>query len=142
MSKPKRKFKAWAEHLCGSCATGPPAVMPCSTQKSMARSLLGSREPSRMVLERQNAPPVPQRNGKSNSAAELAAVRKHLEHRAEANLVISQWRYELRTRLARARLKDQKLIGLHDEEHAALVAEVHDFKRLCRILGWLGRWQS
>ena len=71
-------------------------------------------------------------------AAELAAVRKHLEHRAEANLVISQWRDELRTRLARARLK-YELIGLEDEEHAALVAEVHDFKRLCRILGWLGR---
>lgn len=67
--------------------------------------------------------------------AELAAVRKHLERRAEANQIISSWRDELRAKLARARLKHE-LIGLHSEEHDCLVAEVGDFKRLCRALGW------
>jgi hypothetical protein len=71
-------------------------------------------------------------------AAELAAVRKHLEQRAEANQIISSWRDELRAKLARARLKHE-LIGLHSEEHDCLVAEVGDFKRLCRALGWRGR---
>ena len=69
---------------------------------------------------------------------ELAAARQHLEMRAEANEVIAAWRDELRVRIARSRLKAE-LIGIDDNEHDALVAEVGEFKRLCTALGWTGR---
>jgi hypothetical protein len=69
---------------------------------------------------------------------ELAAARQHLEMRAEANEVIAAWRDELRVRMARSRLKAE-LIGIDDEEHDALVAEVGEFKRLCAALRWTGR---
>ena len=66
---------------------------------------------------------------------ELAAARQHLEHRAEANIIIAEYRDELRRRIQRANLKAE-LIGITAEEHDAIVAEVDEFKRLCRALGW------
>ena len=66
---------------------------------------------------------------------ELAAARQHLERRGEANIVIGEWRDELRRRIARTNLKAE-LIGITAEEHDAIVAEVDKFKRLCRALGW------
>jgi hypothetical protein len=66
---------------------------------------------------------------------ELAAVRKHLEYRGEANIVIAEWRDELRKRIRRNRLR-QELIGLPDEEHDAIVAEVGEYRRLCAAIGW------
>jgi len=71
-------------------------------------------------------------------AAELAALRQHLERRTEANTVIAEWHDELRVRIARARLKFE-LIGLDTDKHEALVSEVADFKRVCRAIGWTGR---
>ena len=66
---------------------------------------------------------------------ELAAARRHLELRAEANEVIAAWRDELAVRIARIRLKAE-LIGIDDDEHDALVAEVAEYKRLCRAIDW------
>jgi hypothetical protein len=66
---------------------------------------------------------------------DLAAARQHLEYRGEANIVIAEWRDELRTRIRRNRLR-QELIGLPDEEHDALVHEVAEYKRLCAAIGW------
>ena len=68
-------------------------------------------------------------------ADELAAARRHLEHRAEANEIIAQWRDELRARIARGRLKFE-LIGFNAAEHDALVDEVNEYKRLCAAVGW------
>jgi hypothetical protein len=68
-------------------------------------------------------------------ADELAAARRHLERRAEANNIVADWRDELRRRLARTNLKAE-LIGIPADEHDALVNEVAEFKRLCAALGW------
>jgi hypothetical protein len=67
--------------------------------------------------------------------AELAAARRHLEYRGEANRVIAQWRDELRRRIQRADL-EAELIGLDEVEHQALRDEVRRYKRLCAALGW------
>lgn len=67
--------------------------------------------------------------------AELAAARRHLEYRGEANIVIAEWRDELLKRIRRNRLR-QELIGLPDEEHDAIVAEVGEYKRLCAAISW------
>ena len=66
---------------------------------------------------------------------ELAAARRHLERRAQANHVMILWRDELRARLARADLCIE-LIGLPDGEHDALRDDVAAFTRCCRALGW------
>ncbi len=71
----------------------------------------------------------------------LEAARQRLDRRTAALGIITAWRNELRVRLARAELQ-LELTGLPDEEQDALVAEVAEFKRLCRILGWFGRRQS
>lgn len=76
-------------------------------------------------------------------AEDLASVCRHLEYRGEANIFIAEWRDELRRRIRRLNLKAE-LIGITVEEHDAIVAEVAEFKRLCRALGWApsGRWRS
>jgi hypothetical protein len=66
---------------------------------------------------------------------ELARAREHLERRAEANIVISEWRDELRRRIQRADL-EAELIGLDEVEHQALHDEVQRYKRLCRAIDW------
>jgi hypothetical protein len=104
-----------------------PAIAGGEPRKSDRRG--GSIFPS-------NTQATPKEQG--HLAAELKAARQHLERRAEANAIIAQWRDELRHRLARARLKFE-LIGIPSEEHDAIVAEVSQFKRLCRALGWTGR---
>ena len=67
--------------------------------------------------------------------AELAAARQHLEIRGAANLVISQWRDELRRRVQRLELTAE-LIGVDADEEAALRADVERYKRACRALRW------
>jgi hypothetical protein len=68
-------------------------------------------------------------------ADELASVRRHLEHRAATNAIISEWRDELQTRIRRNQLR-YELIGLSADEHDQLVNEVGEFKHLCRVLSW------
>jgi hypothetical protein len=77
----------------------------------------------------------------TEAQAELAAATKQLEHHADAMAVIEIWRHELHTKLARARLRFE-LIGMSDEEHDELRAEVGRFKELCQLLRWLGRWST
>src|SRR6478672_3980719 len=81
-----------------------------------------------------SSPPAPASSPKQ-LVAELARARHHLERRAEANLIISEWRDELRRRIQRADL-EAEFIGLDADEHQALHDEVQRYKRVCRALGW------
>jgi hypothetical protein len=73
--------------------------------------------------------------------AELDSARQHLDQRVEAMAVISAWRTELRAKIARARLCFE-LVGITDEEHAALRDEVEKFRRTCTLLRWLGKTRT
>jgi hypothetical protein len=68
-----------------------------------------------------------------SAQAELDTAREQLEYHADAMAVIETWRNELRTKLARARLT-YELIGLSDEEHDELRAEVARFKEIAALL--------
>jgi len=79
--------------------------------------------------------------GSQQLLRKLEAALQRLDRRTEALGIIATWRDELCERLAKAELRFE-LVGLPDEEQVALVAEVRDFKRLCRALGWTGRRRS
>jgi len=66
---------------------------------------------------------------------DLARARLHLERRTEDLTIIADWRDDLMVRIARARLRAER-IGLPSDEQQALEAEVADFVRYCRVLGW------
>jgi hypothetical protein len=72
---------------------------------------------------------------RSTQASNLLRARQRLDRRTEALEVIANWRDELRERIARAKLRFE-LVGLDNEEQQALVAEICDFKRICRCLAW------
>lgn len=64
-----------------------------------------------------------------------------VDHRTEDLSLIEKWRDELRGKISQALIRFE-LVGLTDEEWETLIAEIEEFKRLCRAISFFAERQA